>query len=358
MANLVDYLEWRGDLTFEQAPFNEVDNLLLSAASFVDLLGVVSSEPWGMPVKLSACEERYREKYPNGRYYGLTIPASLGPVFRKMAGCARFSDVYVTFYCSELDEEEGKQFGAVTLVLPDNSLFVSFRGTDDTLTGWREDFRLGYECPVPSQKAALRYLEEAASFHRGPIRVGGHSKGGNLAVYAGAMASYSVQRRILAVYSNDGPGFPEEFQASAGYHAIAGRVQAFVPQSSVVGLLFWSGGGYQVIESTGQMGILQHDPLSWKVLGPSFVHLDSLSEEGLRHDAAFRSLFQSMDREKRRRFVEVLFEVVEATGAKTLTEISASKVRSAMLMLKAYNDLDKEEKEVVWEFFRALTNEP
>ncbi len=354
MANIIDYIEWRGDLTFGQSPFNEVDNLLLSTAAFVDFHGIVSAEPWGMPVKLSVCEERYREKYPEGRYYGVAIPAELEKVFRMMASSARYREIYLTCYVSDLNEKEGKQFGAVSMVLPDNSIFISYRGTDDTITGWREDFNLSHTFPVPSQEAALQYLETVASFHRGDIRLGGHSKGGNLAVYAAAMCSAEVKRRIVNAFSNDGPGFMAEFIASEEFRSVESRVVSYVPQSSVVGMLLYHSERFHVIESTQQLGILQHDPLSWKVMGPSFVHRKNLSGVGERHRESFRAALDGMDTERRRKFTDLVFEIIAATEAKTLTELSEAKLRNAMIMLKAFNELGREEKDEILSFVKAL----
>ncbi len=356
MANIADYIEWRGDLTFEKSPFNEVDNLLLSTAAFIDFHGIVSADPWGMPVKLSVCGERYRERYPEGRYYGVVMPNGLEDVFYKMAKSERFRDIYMTCYVSDLNEAEGKQFGAVTMVLPDNSIFISYRGTDDTITGWREDFNLSFTLPVPSQEAASAYLDTVASFHRGDIRLGGHSKGGNLAVYAAAMCRAEVKGRILCAYSNDGPGFLSSFIESEEFRSVEKRVVSYVPQSSVIGMLLWHNESFRVIESTKQLGVEQHDPLSWKVMGTSFVHLDSLSGIGLRHKDGFRRLMEGMDVDRRRRFTELLFQIIEATEAKTLTELTEAKLKNAMIMLKAYNDLEREEKEELRWFIRNLVN--
>lgn len=356
MANLLDYIDWRGDLTFRQSAFNEADNLALSMAAFVELSGVVPSEPWGMPVKLSVCAEKYREKYPEGRYYGLTAPANLDDIFYRIATSPRFRDLYATAFVSDLDEAAGKQFGAATLVLPDNSLFLSFRGTDDAIVGWREDFALSYACPVPSQKAAAEYLESVAAFHRGDIRLGGHSKGGNLAVYAAVSCKPEIQSRILRVYNNDGPGFTPEFLASDAFRAMESRIVTYVPQSSVVGMLLSHNEDYQVIESSGQGGILQHDPLSWEVRGTSFVHLDGLSAEGRKSRDRFRRLLDGMDVDRRRRFTEIVFEIVEATEAKTLTELSEARLKNALIMIRAYNELEREEKEELRSFIRRLVN--
>ena len=184
MSNLLDYIAWRGDLSFSASPFNEVDNLLFSMLSFVDLEGIVPGQVQSGPVRLEESCQAYFHRYPEGGSFGVLIPEMTGELFRQAAACRRYREVYLTCYRNELDEDERKQFAAVTFLLPDNSLFAAFRGTDDTLTGWYEDFQLSFLSPTPSQQAAVSYLEEVAGLFRGDIRLGGHSKGGNLALYA------------------------------------------------------------------------------------------------------------------------------------------------------------------------------
>lgn len=354
MSNLLDYFAWRGDLSFSASPFCEVDNLVLSMLSFVDLTGIVSDSVVGMPLKLSDCYERYSEKFPTGERFGQIIPNSTGDSFRLAAGSVRFRDTYVTAFRSETDENAVSQFAAVTFVLPDNSIFVAFRGTDDTLIGWREDFNLSFIHPVVAQTKAVEYLTEVAAVHRGSIRVGGHSKGGNLAVYSAVFAPADVRSRIITAYSNDGPGFTPEVIESPEFKEMQDRICTIVPQSSVIGMLLEHKENITVIESTMGNGLFQHDPFSWSVTGNHFVHLEKLSKQGKRHDIVLSGWLRSMSTEDRRKFTETLFHVLDSTGAKTVSDLSVDTLAKISAAIRAYTELDRESKENLTNLVKKL----
>ena len=356
MPNIFDYLIWRGDLSFAAAPFNEVDNLILSMLSFMEYRDIVPSALLGTPVKLSECLRRYEENFPAGEDFGVIIPPETADLFRRAASSVRFSEIYAAYYRNVTDEDENHpmQFAAVTFILPDNSVFIAFRGTDDSLVGWREDFNLSFTCPTRSQELAAGYTADVASVYRGDIRIGGHSKGGNLAVYAAAYVPPHVQPRILAAYSNDGPGFLGHVLESPQYRAVAERVITLVPQSSVIGMLLEHDGDYHVIESTIQNGLFQHDPFSWSVAGPQFIHLDGLSKQGQRHDRVLRSWLSKLDADERRKFTETLFSVLESTGAKTVSDLTEGRLNSIGVILRTFGNLDRETKDQVYDFIKRL----
>lgn len=354
MPNIFDYLIWRGDLSFAAAPFNEVDNLILSMLSFIEYRNIVPSELLGTPVKLSECLRRYEENFPAGEDFGVIIPPETTDLFRLAALSARFSDIYAAYYVNITDETDPMQFAAVTFILPDNSVFIAFRGTDDSLAGWREDFNLSFTCPIRSQELAAAYVADVASVYRGDIRIGGHSKGGNLSVYAAAFVPPHIRPRILAAYSNDGPGFLRHILETEEYRAAADRVITFVPQSSVIGMLLEHDGDYRVIESTIHNGLFQHDPFSWSVMGPRFVHLDGLSKQGQRHDRVLRSWLSKLDGEERRKFTETLFSVLESTGAKTVSDLTEGRLNNIGVILRTFGNLDRETKDQVYDFIKRL----
>lgn len=354
MPNIFDYLVWRGDLSFRAAPFNEVDNLILSMLSFVEYRGIVSNEVLGTPVRLSDCLARYEKNFPNGEDLGAVVPGETTDLFRRAASSARFSEVYAAYYVNITDETEPMQFAAVTYILPDNSVFVAFRGTDDTLAGWHEDFNLSFTCPIRSQRLAAEYVTNVASVYRGDIRIGGHSKGGNLSVYAAAYVPPHVQSRIVTAYSNDGPGFLASVIESEEYKAVSGRIVTFVPQSSIIGMLLEHSGDYHVIESTLRNGFFQHDPFSWSVIGDKFIHLDGLSKQGRKNDRVLRSWLSKLDSGERRKFTETLFSVLESTGAKTISDITEGRLNSIAVILRTFGNLDRETKEQVYEFIKRL----
>ena len=355
MTNMLDYLAWRGDIPLSASPFNEIDNIILAMLSFIDFSGIVPPSAAAAPVTLSECLEYIRKNYPDGQYFGSIIPKDNNTLLEATASSFRFRDTYVTAYRDEIDESDVKQFAAVTFILPDNSVYAAFRGTDDTLVGWKEDFAMSYDAPTTSQKCAAEYLRDTAAAHSGPIRIGGHSKGGNLAMYSAAFAPREVQERIVTVYNNDGPGFMPEILESDGFKSLGDKIYTVVPQSSAVGILLAQTGELHVIESTESNGIKQHNPYSWIVLGTKFRHLDSLSKQGRRHNDILDEWIMSFTSDERRKMTDTIFSVLEASGAKTLTDITESKLSSAAAMIKALVGLDKETRENAAMFIKRLS---
>ena len=269
MANLLDYLDWRGDLTLKQSPFNEVDNLILAELAFVDFNGIVPGPREGPAVVLEEAAERYLERFPAGEKIdmGVLVPDEIPDMVRKMARLPRFRSMRLGCFADRLDADNAQQFAALTVETGDGAVYCSFRGTDDTLAGWKEDFHMAYVSQIPAQKLAVEYLETVArQYPRRKLRLGGHSKGGNLAVWSGVFCRPAVQKRIQAVWSNDGPGFHDDILVLPQYRRLADRITTIVPKSSVVGMLLEHGEDYVVVDSREQ-GLMQHDGFSWQVTG-------------------------------------------------------------------------------------------
>ena len=238
----------------------------------------------------------------------------------------------------------------------DNTYFVAFRGTDDTLVGWKEDFNMSYILAVPSQLEAVSYLEKVAEKVRGKLRLGGHSKGGNLAVYAAVQCKEEIQERIIEIYNNDGPGFSKEMLISEPYNRVRERIWTIVPQTSVVGMLLEHEEEYLVTKSS-QSGIMQHDPLSWEVLGAKFVYLDDVKKNSRILDRTLKNWINKMTREQREEFVMVLFHVIDETGAKNLSELSEDKLGNLGALIKtakAVKHMTAEDQEMLVKVVRGL----
>lgn len=179
MANLLDYLDWRGDLTLAQAPFNEVDNLILSELSFLDFGGIVPppGEKGGVPLHQAA--EAFFRRYGQAESIdmGVLVPSDIPLMLEKMAACARFRDMELHCFADWLDNEQAEQFAALTVDTGDGRLYLAFRGTDDTLAGWKEDLHMACMPQVPAQAMAVQYARQAAKqLPRRKLRLGGHSK--------------------------------------------------------------------------------------------------------------------------------------------------------------------------------------
>ena len=212
---------------------------------------------------------------------------------------------------------------------------------------------MSFQTPVPSQVEALKYLNTVAGTFEGRIRIGGHSKGGNLAIYAASYADKQVQERIRGVYCFDGPGFMNHVLDESNFKNIASQIHSYVPQSSVVGMLLGHPVGYTVVEST-QLGIYQHDTYSWQVLGRYFVCLDNVNESSIFMDATLKEWIYSMNSEQRREFVDAMYAIVQQTEAKTLLELSVNGLKSAKLILKSMKNMDPSTKKMIQRTISAL----
>lgn len=355
MANIMDYLEWRGDLTLAASPFNEVDALLLAELSFINFEGLVPPPEIGRGVRLrDAAEEYFARNEGKEIDMGVLVPDKIPAMLCAMAGSKRFGNMLVNAFEERINVELEQQFAAITVDLGDSSVYVAFRGTDDTLVGWKEDLNMGFLEEIPSQEQAVRYLKRIAKqYERKKLRVGGHSKGGNLAVYSAVKAAPEVQERILAVYNNDGPGFLYDLTVTPEHQRIGDRIRTIVPQSSVVGRLMKHEQNVQIVHSTYE-GLAQHDGFSWEVKGTKFVYLDEPSREGKLADETIDSWANELSAQQREALADALYEVLTATGAQTLSELNGEKLKSAVGMLKSYKNLDRETRRVLSEAVKLL----
>ena len=253
----------------------------------------------------------------------------------------------ISDFKSKTCDREICQFAAVTFHLPRSRMVIAFRGTDDSIVGWREDFCLSYLDSIPAQRMAVQYLEDvAAKYPDERIYVCGHSKGGNMSAYATVNCSADVRRRILKTYSCDGPGFDGKTVKSAQFKRAQRKLDFIVPQSSFIGTMFEVGGKYTVINSE-RRGAYQHDSFSWEVCGPCFRHLDSLSERGLKNENQFRASMERMTVEEKKDFAETFFSIVSSTGAQTLTDFTDGGLRKLFTAVRNYSGLDKQKREIM-----------
>ena len=341
MANLMDYLDWRGDLTFSQAPFNEVDSLIFSELAYGDFREIVPSvgERGGVPLR-EAVERFFAEGREKELKTSVLLPERIPDMLKKLSGSARFQDLILSCCEEHLDEVRWEQFAAIAIELPERAVYLAFRGTDDTLVGWKENFDMALRDAVPSQIRAADYVDRVSRRYWGwKLYLGGHSKGGNLAVYGAVHSKKTVQNRILAVYNNDGPGFRATLTGREEHRRIADRIHTILPKSSVVGLLMEHEEDLTVVDST-QIGILQHDGFSWCVMGPEFVRVDDMTDIEV-NDRVLKAWVNGLNQEQRERFSDALFEVLSASSADTLADLRAQGPKSAAAVLKALAVLDK-----------------
>ena len=352
MANIFDYLDWRKDVPFSVSPFNEVDSLVLSELVYADLAGAVPED--GQQVTLSEARTQFWQRHTREEVMAEDSYTKMAPFLMDgMTEGARFADTKLAYFYSAVDPAADVQLAAVTFYLPDGTAFVAFRGTDSTIVGWKEDFYLSFLPETEGQRRAVAYMNEHFLDQTMPLRLGGHSKGGNLAVYAAVKADESIRRRILAVYSNDGPGFLESFTQSEAYKDMLPRIISTVPEDTVIGTLLTSGAFQHVLKSSAA-GIVQHDGFSWQVLGPHFVEAEKRSTASILTETTLRQWLRELSEEKRRQFVNSLFSLLEATGASTFDQIKQDKLGAIMSMKKMISSMPREQRESVWNALMEL----
>lgn len=338
--NVFGYLA-RSFETLDERPLTDVDSLVLACLSYYHYQGDAVRSREGAPVR-----DLFRAEWAEAMTHGLWDPDGLARLLALVAASPRFRDLRVSDYVDDFDEAAEKQFSACVLRLPGGGAYVSFRGTDNTLVGWKEDFNMAFAEEVPAQREAARYLEQAAALGA-PMRVGGHSKGGNLAVYAAARASGAAQARVSLVMNFDGPGLSPAVIDSAGYRAVEPRIETWLPEASIVGILLERSPRYRVVRSSAA-GPLQHDPYTWQTTPDGFETVAALSGASLYADRTIREWLDSMSLADREAFVEALYGVVGATGARTLDEISENWRRSGWQMLGALGGLDLRTKSMLF----------
>ena len=270
MGNILDYLAWRGDITLNKDPFNSIDALILSCLSYVDLADVVPAKGKGKITIEKASEKFFSihsdEELAQDKSFINFAPSML----KALAQSDRFKGAYLLNYVNDTDIAREIQFAAVEIDTSDGVVFISYRGTDDSIVGWKEDFNLSF-MTVPAENEAVRYLKSVMKGRLDNIRIGGHSKGGHLAVYAAASVPAAISSRIESVYNFDGPGFNHEAMESEQFRNIQPRILKVIPETSIVGRLLENSTKPVVIKST-ELGILQHNPMSWQLEGRHLRH--------------------------------------------------------------------------------------
>ena len=347
MANIHEYLIWRGDVPFTVSPFNEVDALVLSELAYTDFHGVLS-EQGEQRITVEEARRLFWEKHTREEIMAMDSYTKTAPfLMDEMAGKGRFGGTVMAYYYDVIDTNVDVQLAALTFYLPDGTAFVAFRGTDDTVVGWKEDFNLSYMLATEGQRRAAEYLTRHFSGQSISIRVGGHSKGGNLAMYAAVCAEKAVRDRIIAVYNNDGPGFLKEFTETKAYRDMVPRFICTVPEKAVIGTLLNSKAFQHVVKSTAS-GIFQHDGFSWNVLGNRFVEVDRRSDSSIALEMTLHQWLEEQNESNRRTFVNTMFGLLESTGRSTIGEIKGDLPGSLATMWKMLETMNKEQRELVW----------
>ena len=344
MPNIIDYIEWRGDLSFENSPINEIDDIIFSRFSYIpfkcielkdiDTIGDIALKMKDLDIDNYLWDD--------------------DKVFlQKIGNCKRFKNIKVSDYIEIFDKAAEKQFAAITLWIQDSKKYISFRGTDSSLVGWKEDLNMGFRKDVPSQKEAVKYLDSIANKYKDNLIVGGHSKGGNLAVYSSVFCKDNVKDRIERVINADGPGFDNSVILTKNYKKMLNRIQTYIPQSSIVGRLLEHEEEYQVVKSV-QKGIMQHDIYSWEIEPTKLIRIPTVTNNSEIFNGIVSDWLKNTTPKQRENFINVIYEIIMETQAQKTSDFRVETVKKIAIILNGYRNVSGEDKKEIEQMVKLL----
>ena len=327
---LLDYLKWRNDISLSVSPFNDIDNVILSYISYMNFDELFSDNEGIYDIEevlKTFCEKYSLDEIKDKGQFTERSPLLL----EQMVVGERFRETRIGYYREIFDNEKIKQFSAVTFFLPDKTNYIAFRGTDSTITGWKEDFMMSCMSETEGTKEALDYLNDVSKLIKGDFMLGGHSKGGNFAMYAAAFCNDEIKKRITKIYNNDGPGFREEIINTEEYKQIVNKIYSIVPQTSIIGQLLSNEGEQKVVKSSAK-GIFQHDAIN----------------------VSLGTWLEKTDDETRESLVSTVFALIEETEAKTFKEFGGNLLKNVGIIIKSLAKLPKEKRDELISAFSTL----
>lgn len=348
MKNMLDYIKEFGHVSFEERAFSEIDALVLTELEYLPLEKVVPSDENGenfVTVKEIAeyMQEHKQELFDENP---MMITEERHEVSQVIADAPRFQSLKFFGVVSVWDKDTTKQFAAVTVEVEPSVRLVVFRGTDETLIGWKEDFLMTYSPLVAAQTDAKEYLAKQASLWGGDLMISGHSKGGNLAIYAAATQEEDVQLRIVDIFCFDSPGLYRSVLETKGYQNIVPLAMRYIPQDSLVGLMLESEVPYVIVKSNAT-GAMQHSAMTWEIEDGQFIKMEKLTKNSQLNDQTFKKWTESVSDEELELFWNVFFELLFSVGIDTVNDLYGQFMHYVQEFLKAAGEMDEEKRELL-----------
>lgn len=351
MGTVLDYLRDYGDYSLDEMPFGEVDSLILSQFSYLKFDHMVPGiEEAGKTVSLKEIDQGADRE---GLFADERYRHDNTALFQGMLAGTRFGGLRLCNYVNYIDRSRETQFSAITCLFPDGTAYIAYRGTDETIVGWKEDLNLAFSEPVPGQLMSVEYLESAAASFSGGFYVGGHSKGGNLAMYAAMYCSREVRDRIIQIFNHDGPGFRPEVLERGALEEIKGRISKTIPHSSLVGMILMSDVPYRVVESR-TLGMAQHNPYTWLIDDNSFRQTQEIYAGRKMMDESLNEWILSLSQEQLRVFIDTLYQILLASETDNLIDLSANWTRCLPKIRAALKQVDEETADAIMQILKSL----
>ncbi len=353
MSNILDYLDWRGDLSFRRSSFNEVDSLIFNRLSYLPLECLINKDE---EISIFELFNRFKD-FDKNELFLLRKEDEI--LLKKLALSNRFKDVIISDFISVLEKESEMQFAAVTFRYNlDSKIYIAFRGTDTSLTGIKEDFNMNFLDVVPSEIYSIKYVEYIANkFKDKEIRLGGHSKGGRIAIYSSLNQNEEISNRIKKIYNNDGPGFNDEVIKSLkekdSFKKINNKVVTFIPESSLIGILFNHEEEVVIIKSL-ENGMKSHNVYNWEIKGILILKGNSLKESSKFLDKTFILWMKTLDKDTRKNVIDCVFDIFSNTKIEKARDFNDGVIKNISTILKGYSNLNKENKKRIKETLGLL----
>jgi len=352
MGIIFDYLDQVAYDSIYDTPFNELDLLMLTEITYLPFDQIVSDQ---MSLDCSCRLFEAAEKVPQD--LSMLVTKNRLKLLEKVASSTRFKNIKLMGYVNDIDSDVQKQFAAMIFKIKPDTYVLVFRGTDDSIVGWKEDFHMTYMAQIPAQKMAARYLQKALENLPGNFILTGHSKGGNLASYAASQMDASLQDRIEAIYSYDSPGLNHSVIESDGYQAVVERMKRYLPQNSIVGMMLETPKEARIVKSSAIGGFAQHDTFSWKIKGDSFLLLDTLDAESLQIDKTFKNWVSTVSDEELKDFFDLFFGLILDAGIQSVDELSnVENFNKVLDILKNAQSLTDQERDMLLRLSKLLLN--
>ena len=339
MANIFDYLTDVQYDSFYDLPLNELDVLALTELTYLPFDNLLDQSV----NRLSYVATRVPRESTM-----LTNKERL-QLLDQLSQHKRFKNSKLSNFVNEIDTEQQKQFAAMTYRLNLDTYLIVFRGTDDSIIGWKEDFHMTYMKEIPAQKHALLYLEDFfKQYPKQKVIIAGHSKGGNLAVYAASQIQPELQEKISAIYTYDAPGLQAQLTETTGYQDIIPKIQRFVPQGSVIGMMLEVPDSPIVVKSTALGGVAQHNTFSWLTEGHQFVQLEEISSESLQIKDTLKEWVDSVPDEELELYFNLFFGTILESGINSINDLSSiSAIEHIHQLVSQAKTLEPEQVEVL-----------
>lgn len=352
MGIIFDYLDQVAYDSIYDTPFNELDMLMLTELTYLPFDQIVSDQ---MSPDCTCRLFEAAEKVPQD--LSMLVTKNRLKLLEKAASSTRFKNIKLMGYVNDIDPDVQKQFAAMIFKIKPETYVLTFRGTDDSIIGWKEDFHMTYMDQVPAQKTAVNYLRKAMDALPGQFILTGHSKGGNLASYAASQIEPKYQERIQSIYSYDAPGLNHSVITSQGYQTISDKIKRYIPQGSIVGMMLETPKQAQIVKSTAIGGLAQHDTFSWQISDQTFVLLDNLNPDSLQVDKTLKNWVDSVSDEELKDFFDLFFGLILDAGISSINDLTKlENFNKILAVFENANALTDEEREMLTRLAKLLVD--